>query len=426
MALLTSSRFGISYPSTDRSDRPDIPQHLVNIVTSLEANGAMYSQGTFANRPVSTVGTPGKQGRFYMSTDGVSGGSPGTYILWYDYGNGWAQITSTYAGPGTDSITSVELAPNSVTSVELADTSVDTAALQDGAVTTAKINNALKPSTGAGASTEALRALGMGAGQAMSSSNLPNLFASGPRSSLPANNAANNGLWYYATDQYAIYFGVGGVWVRIGAQPGDVIWTFETTARAGYIICTGQSWPGTTGIYADLYALWSSLYPSVLPDFQGREFVTKGTHADIVSLGLTEGTVLSGRRPRHKHSSTYAFAGTNANTGTESADHTHNVNGVTGTENQVHSHNLLLHYVGGAGGVGGVPTSTGSDIGTPGTDNESANHTHNLNINSGGRSAAHTHNYTPAGTVTGTVGPQTGSEVTDSQAYIVLQPQVKL
>jgi microcystin-dependent protein len=47
-----------------------------------------------ASRPISTPASPGKQGRFYFAND--------TNIMWYDYGTGWAQLTSTVkASAGT-------------------------------------------------------------------------------------------------------------------------------------------------------------------------------------------------------------------------------------------------------------------------------------------------------------------------------------
>jgi hypothetical protein len=205
----------------------------------------------------------------------------------------------------------------------------------------------------------------------------------------PAASANLNGSLYYATDQDALYLCISATWQRIGVQAGDIIWTAENTARAGCVIASGQAWPSTTGLYADLFAKWGGLYPSVLPDLQARTFVAKGTHADVSTIGFTEGLGVSTRRPRHKH----PFSGTTATTNNENASHTHR--------------GILTDYVGGAGGIGGIPTSTGASIGVTDTGTESA---------------AHGHTYV----ATGTVGPQTGAEPQDSAAYIVLQPQVKL
>ena len=403
MALLTSPRFQISYPDGSRTDRPDIPLHLTNIVSQLDAKGVMFGQGLFANRPVSTSPSPGIQGRLYMSTDGVSGGNAGTYIVFYDYGTGWALVTGVYSGPPSDSITSIEIAPNAVTSVELADGAVDTAAIQDASVTAAKLAATLKPSQGAAGTTEALRSLGMGAGQALSYSNLPNIFQAGTRAALPANNAANDSLWYYATDIDVIYFGAGGTWHRVGAQAGDIIWTIENTARFGYIICTGQAWPGTTGPYADLYGKWGGQYASALPDMQGREFVAKGVHADVASLGLNEGIAAPSRRPRHKSSKNGA-ATLAGSIGYSDPGHFHGID--------VFNHSFVTV-------APGATYASTNDFGSTPNNPDAA--TAKLKA-----TGIIVNNGTLAVSDNISVGPQTGAEPTDSGAYIVLQPQVKL
>jgi hypothetical protein len=154
----TTVRFGIVEPSADRSDPADVPLYIRNAVGALEAMGAIYGQGTHAARPISTSGVPGKQGRLYYETD--------TQLLFWDYGTGWAQITSTYGGPGAGTIGTTELADNAVTNPKMADNSVGSAEIIDGTVGAAEIADALKPSAGAGAGTESLRSLGTTAGQA--------------------------------------------------------------------------------------------------------------------------------------------------------------------------------------------------------------------------------------------------------------------
>jgi hypothetical protein len=176
---------------------------------------------------------------------------------------------------------------------------------------------------------------------------------------------------FYATDQDAVFLSDGTTWFRVGVQPGDILWTAEASARTGYLICTGQAWPSTTGIYADLFAKWGGLYPTVLPDLQGRSFAAKGTHADMATIGNSDGLAAANRRTKHKH-----------------------------TVNEVaHAHATLY------GNAGGTST-----LGKPGsTDHGESN------------------SYSSQSASTGlTVGPQTGAEPTDTSAYIVLQPQVKL
>jgi hypothetical protein len=84
MTRITSPRFLISYPSPAVRDEPaDVPSDLKLLVDGIE-KGVIYGQGTFANRPVSTGGSPGIQGRIYEATD--------RGILYYDFGTGWQII----------------------------------------------------------------------------------------------------------------------------------------------------------------------------------------------------------------------------------------------------------------------------------------------------------------------------------------------
>jgi len=136
----------------------NIDQHLKNLADGVDANAAMFSQGVLASRPTSTPGTPGKTGRIYYATDNGK--------VYYDFGTGWVILNADIPTLGPDSITSTEIAANAVGASELADNSVDAAAIIDGVVGAAEIANALKPSAGAGGSTEALRALGTGAANA--------------------------------------------------------------------------------------------------------------------------------------------------------------------------------------------------------------------------------------------------------------------
>lgn len=83
--MLSSTRRGIVYPNTNRSDSADVPRDISALVAALEVD-VIYGQGTLASRPVSTPGSPGVQGRVFAATDFT----PQT--LWYDYGTGWFAI----------------------------------------------------------------------------------------------------------------------------------------------------------------------------------------------------------------------------------------------------------------------------------------------------------------------------------------------
>lgn len=84
--MQTSSRFGVSYPSPARTDPADPAIHIGNVVTGLE-KAVRHEIGTFALRPISSVGTPGIAGRLYYSTDEGQ--------LYYDYGTGWISVYAT-------------------------------------------------------------------------------------------------------------------------------------------------------------------------------------------------------------------------------------------------------------------------------------------------------------------------------------------
>ncbi len=77
--MLTSTRRSISYPNTDRSDRPDIPAHILNLVTALELD-VIYAQGTSAAR-LSAVHMAGV---IWRETD--------TGLFYWDTGSTWVSF----------------------------------------------------------------------------------------------------------------------------------------------------------------------------------------------------------------------------------------------------------------------------------------------------------------------------------------------
>ena len=83
--MLVSARRAISYPNPDRSDRPDIPAHVLNLVNALEVD-MIYAQGTDAAR----VGRAHLVGTLFYCTD--------TTLSWYDDGATWHQVGTTAAG----------------------------------------------------------------------------------------------------------------------------------------------------------------------------------------------------------------------------------------------------------------------------------------------------------------------------------------
>lgn len=156
----STPRLGLPYPLLAES--ADGPAALQALATALDQAG-LWGQGLLAARGAAV----GVSGRHYFAFD--------TGHLYVNTGTAWFDIGPSVTGP--NSITAVEIANNAVGQTELADNAVDTASLIDGsvtgpkiadlAVTTAKLAAALKPSQGAGAGTEALRALGVVAGTAL-------------------------------------------------------------------------------------------------------------------------------------------------------------------------------------------------------------------------------------------------------------------
>lgn len=133
--MLASTRRGIVYPNTNRTDSADVPRDIAALVAALEID-VIYGQGTLAARPTSTPGSPGVQGRIYMATDQTP------HVLYYDYGTGWDSVGAIAAG----SIGTTQLADLGVTTAKLADLGVTTGKLADLGVTSGKLApNAVTP-----------------------------------------------------------------------------------------------------------------------------------------------------------------------------------------------------------------------------------------------------------------------------------------
>lgn len=155
----STTRLGIPYPAL--TDAADVPADMHDLASNLDSKTAIFGQGTFATRPVSSLASPGVQGRFYFATD--------TSTLYYDTGTGWSAVTPPTAvadGPAATA-TLRSLGTGALQAAAGNDSRLsDQRVPQDGSVTAAKVSTGLKPSAGASGGTEALRALGTSAGQA--------------------------------------------------------------------------------------------------------------------------------------------------------------------------------------------------------------------------------------------------------------------
>jgi microcystin-dependent protein len=304
--MATTPRWGLRYPVG--SDAPDVPLWMQRLASDLDGV-AMDDQGLLSARPTSTVQSPGKRGRYYFATDDQTGGPNGT--LYRDNGTGWDAIGPSVIDDGDvttakladGAVTADKLGAGAVATAKLADGAVATAKLGDGAITAAKIAAALKPSGGAGGSTEALRALGTAAGTAAAGSHASQHGAndSDPLSGLTKAQLA-------AAVQEALF------------SPGDLKYTTRSSAPSGWVLAEGQLLSKTA--YPDLWAVAQAevaagnpLYANVdannfrIADLRGRVLVhpdgTAGRLSANDTLGAASGaekhTLTTAELPSHQH-----------------------------------------------------------------------------------------------------------------------------
>lgn len=71
----------------------DVDLGMQNMAEHLDGIIVVHDSGTLASRPVSTVGTPGIQGRMYRVTSGADAG-----IVYFDTGTGWVPFSGSMQG----------------------------------------------------------------------------------------------------------------------------------------------------------------------------------------------------------------------------------------------------------------------------------------------------------------------------------------
>lgn len=335
----TTTRLGIPYPSgSDPISEGD--DNFQDIAELLDDIAVSYIKDVIANRPAAA-----QEGLLFISTDEGR--------VYADTGSAWIKLWEAPDG----GIVTAKLADDAVTPAKLADSAVETAALDDEAVTGAKINPALKPSGSAAPGDEALRALGYTAGKAM-----------------PGDGAAAVPL---------------GAMVPYGGS----------SAPAGWLLCDGGA-VARVGTYADLFAAIGTAYGPGdgsstfnVPDLRGRSPVGKGAHADVDTLGESDGGANSTRSPKHAH--TVVNAGT------------HSHGGGTGGRNAAHIHLIgykSAYYPSGVGsGIAYNFYTPGPGVGYSGglIQTESADHAHAI-----GADGDHTHVVGSTGRLTDSAGFQ--------------------
>lgn len=92
-----------------------------------------------------------------------------------------------------------------------------------------------------------------------------------------------------------------------------------TAPNAGWLLCDGASYPRAS--YAALVGVIGIVYGGDatnfnVPDLRGRMAVGKGSHADVDTLGDSDGLALANRRPKHK-------------TSVQDPGHSHPIHGIT-------------------------------------------------------------------------------------------------
>lgn len=218
-----TTRLQLPYPAlTDTADGPAAFQALAVALDK----AAIDDQGAFSARPVSTPGQPGIKGRYYWATDQA--------ILYRDNGTGYDPVTISAPVDGDPDVPSLRtMGPGSHQACAGDDPRLsDQRTPLDNSVTGPKVHTSLKPSGGAAASTEALRALGSDAGLAAPGQHatyhrpsfnggvspidytLVNLFGTKNQRVLRDPTTAPSLTWY-ETDTGDFYISNSTIWIRI-------------------------------------------------------------------------------------------------------------------------------------------------------------------------------------------------------------------
>ena len=177
---------------------------------------------------------------------------------------------------------------------------------------------------------------------------------------------------------------------------GSLRETIAAAADPGWLLMDGATVANSQTLYPALWAVaptaWKSGSSLILPNLNGA--ILRGHSTDRGTLGGANAVSLAlANLPAHSHTINHDHG--SVNTGGESAEHTHGVNINSGYVSADHSHTVsgaINQFMGTAGSASSNIGSGGVGINTaPWTSGFSANHWHNVNGNTGGRSAGHTH-----------------------------------
>lgn len=129
----------------------------------------------------------------------------------------------------------------------------------------------------------------------------------------PSAADAKRGFFYKATDVDKLYRSDGTNWEEIpidaasSFMPVAAVVPFAgSAAPAGFLICDGAAVSRSTyaalfGVLATLYGAGNGSTTFNVPDLRGRVAVGKGTHAEVDTLGESDGLAVGSRKVKHKH-----------------------------------------------------------------------------------------------------------------------------
>lgn len=140
--------------------------------------------------------------------------------------------------------------------------------------------------------------------------------------------------------------------VADSALPIGVLVPFAGAAspNSDWLLCDGSAYSRAT--YAELFARIGTSYGAGdgsttfnVPDTRGRPLYGKGTHADVDTLGKSDGVAVASRKPKHQHGKgTLAIpAG--------GGSHGHNIAGFSGGEHAGSDGSITVYFQGGGGNV---------------------------------------------------------------------------
>lgn len=239
---------------------------------------------------------------------------------------------------------------------------------------------------------------------------------------------------------------------HVDCPAGTVRQTVAVTADPGWLLMDGATVTRGRLLYPALWnvipASWQSGDDILLPDTTDKFITGAGSTAVGATGGSATVTLDADNIPEHTHpqvAHSHAIDHNHASvtSGGHSADHSHGVNINTGTESAYHQHGTgdgtYTHFVvqGFSGGASGVATLNAGIIGPNNitqTGNQNALHYHNVNGNTGGASADHTHSVdlpnftgsTPSdGATTTDVNTTAGDAVDITPPHLALVYQIR-